>query len=89
MLAGQDIEALITSLEHADLLYLGLNCATGPELMTDHLRVLAERTAVAVACVPNAGLPDEDGYYSETPQQMAETLEGFAQRGRLNVVVRC
>ncbi len=89
MLAGQDIEALITSLEHADLLYLGLNCATGPELMTDHLRVLAERTAVAVACVPNAGLPDEDGYYSETPQQMAETLEGFAQRGWLNVVGGC
>ncbi|MGI6082315.1 MAG: methionine synthase, partial [Limnochordia bacterium] len=89
MLAGQDMEALITSLEHADLLYLGLNCATGPELMTDHLRALGERAAVAVACVPNAGLPDEEGHYGETPEQMVEALERFAQRGWLNVVGGC
>ena len=42
MLAGQDAEALAVSLQHAELLYLGLNCATGPELMTEHLRTLAE-----------------------------------------------
>ena len=61
MLAGQSVEALATSLEHRDLLYLGLNCATGPEFMTDHVRSLAALTRFPVACVPNAGLPDENG----------------------------
>ena len=46
MLAGQAVEALAASLAHADLLYLGLNCATGPEFMTDHLRTLAELCAL-------------------------------------------
>ena len=47
---------------HADLLYVGLNCATGPEFMTDHMRTLsAHARTTLVACVPNAGLPDEDG----------------------------
>lgn len=89
MLAGQDMEALITSLEHARLLYLGLNCATGPELMADHLRVMAERAPVAVGCVPNAGLPDEYGRYGETPRQMARTIERFAREGWLNLVGGC
>ena len=61
MLGGQDAEALAVSLLHADLLYVGLNCATGPELMTDHVRTLSEICRTRVACVPNAGLPDEDG----------------------------
>ena len=67
MLAGQDVEALAVSLLHADLLYVGLNCATGPEFMTDHLRTLSEICRTRVACVPNAGLPDEDGHYNEAP----------------------
>ena len=61
MLAGQSVEALATSVEHVDLLYLGLNCATGPEFMTDHLRSLAQITAFPVSCDPNAGLPAENG----------------------------
>ena len=55
MLAGQSVEALATSLEHVDLLYLGLNCATGPEFMTDHIRSLAQLAGFPVGCVPNAG----------------------------------
>ena len=46
MLAGQSVEALAASLEHVDLLYLGLNCATGPEFMTDHIRTLAAHARV-------------------------------------------
>ena len=42
LLAGQDIEAFYASLAHRDLLWMGLNCATGPDFMTDHLRTLAE-----------------------------------------------
>ncbi|MFQ6028559.1 MAG: homocysteine S-methyltransferase family protein, partial [Dehalococcoidia bacterium] len=73
ILAGQDAEAFYTSLAHRDLLWIGFNCATGPEFMTDHVRTLAGLSRVPVACVPNAGLPDEDGKYNETPEMMSET----------------
>jgi 5-methyltetrahydrofolate--homocysteine methyltransferase len=89
MLAGQSVEALATSVEHVPLLYLGLNCATGPEFMTDHLRSLAQLTPFPVGCVPNAGLPDENGRYLETPAMIARTLRRFAEEGWLNVVGGC
>src|SRR5256885_16942483 len=84
MLAGQSVEALAISLEHLDLLYLGLNCATGPEFMTDHIRSLARMARTRIACVPNAGLPDENGRYLETPPMLAPTLQRFGETGWLN-----
>jgi 5-methyltetrahydrofolate--homocysteine methyltransferase len=89
MLAGQDVEALVTSLLHADLLYLGLNCATGPELMRDHVRTLAGLARTRVACVPNAGLPDEEGHYGESPADVSRVLGDFLERGWLNLVGGC
>jgi len=89
MLAGQSVEALATSVEHVPLLYIGLNCATGPEFMTDHLRSLAQQTVFPVGCVPNAGLPDENGRYLETPAMIARSLKRFAEEGWLNVVGGC
>ncbi|HSL81573.1 MAG TPA: methionine synthase [Thermoanaerobaculia bacterium] len=89
MLAGQDAEALAVSLAHADLLYLGLNCATGPDLMTDHVRTLAELARTRVACVPNAGLPDEEGRYSQGPEQLAAAVGRFVENGWLNLVGGC
>jgi 5-methyltetrahydrofolate--homocysteine methyltransferase len=89
MLAGQSVEALATALEHLPLLYLGLNCATGPEFMTDHLRSLAAMTRFPVACVPNAGLPDENGHYLESPEMLARVLRRFAEEGWLNLVGGC
>ncbi|MCK6549250.1 methionine synthase [Myxococcota bacterium] len=89
MLAGQSVEALIASLSHVNLLYTGLNCATGPEFMTDHIRSMARLAPWPVACVPNAGLPDADGHYLETPQMMSAVLERFLQQGWLNVVGGC
>jgi 5-methyltetrahydrofolate--homocysteine methyltransferase len=89
MMAGQSVESLADALEHLDLLYLGLNCATGPEFMTDHVRSLASHTRARVACVPNAGLPDEDGRYLETPEMLARALERFAREGWLNLIGGC
>jgi 5-methyltetrahydrofolate--homocysteine methyltransferase len=89
MLAGQNAEALAVSLQHADLLTLGLNCSTGPEFMTDHLRGLAATSRFRLSCWPNAGLPDEDGRYRETPEQMADVLGRFADHGWLNIVGGC
>ena len=89
MLAGQSAEALVVSLEHAGALGVGLNCATGPEYMTDHLRTIHETAVPMVSCYPNAGLPDEDGRYGETPDSLASVLERFARNGWLNVVGGC
>ncbi len=89
LLAGQDVEAFYVSLAHRDLLWIGLNCATGPDFMTDHLRTLSQISRFFVACVPNAGLPDEEGRYSETPEKMAEKVGRFARLGWVNLVGGC
>jgi 5-methyltetrahydrofolate--homocysteine methyltransferase len=90
MLAGQTAEAFAVSLMHADLLSIGLNCATGPELMTDHVRSIAAIAQTRVSCVPNAGLPDpETGQYHETPETFAATIERFIDHGWLNLVGGC
>ncbi|MGZ3668797.1 MAG: methionine synthase [Bdellovibrionota bacterium] len=89
MLAGQGVDALCTSLTNRDLLYIGLNCATGPEFMTDHIRTLAAMAPFPVACVPNAGLPDENGQYLETPDLLGNVISRFLERGWLNVLGGC
>ncbi|GAF19804.1 LOW QUALITY PROTEIN: 5-methyltetrahydrofolate-homocysteine methyltransferase [Bacillus sp. JCM 19046] len=88
-LAGQTVEAFYLSLEHMEPTVVGLNCATGPEFMRDHLRSLSELAASYVSCYPNAGLPDEDGKYHETPDSLAKKMEAFAEKGWLNVLVGC
>jgi len=89
MLAGQSAEALAASLMHADLFSLGLNCSTGPEFMTDHLRGIAGVSEFRLSCWPNAGLPDPDGNYGESPQQVATVLERFVDHGWLNIIGGC
>ena len=89
MLAGQAADALVASLQHVDLLAVGLNCATGPEFMTDHIRTIHELATTAVSCYPNAGLPDEEGQYGETPTSLAAALERFVKNGWINIVGGC
>jgi 5-methyltetrahydrofolate--homocysteine methyltransferase len=89
MLGGQAADAFLASIEHADLLAMGLNCATGPDLMTDHLRTIYEQARVAVSCFPNAGLPDQNGRYPETPDGLAAALERFVDAGWLNIIGGC
>ncbi|MFD2924634.1 methionine synthase [Halobacillus naozhouensis] len=88
-LAGQSIEAFYLSLEHMKPAVVGLNCATGPEFMRDHVRSLSELATTSVSCYPNAGLPDEEGHYHETPESLAIKVAGFAEKGWLNVVGGC
>ena len=89
MLAGQTIEAMWASLKYAKPLAFGMNCATGPEFMTDHIRTLSQLTSEFVSCYPNAGLPDEEGKYLETPSSLAGQLEKFVDHGWLNMVGGC
>lgn len=88
-LAGQTIDAFYISVEHMNPVSVGLNCATGPEFMQDHIRSLSELSNSYVSCYPNAGLPDEEGNYHETPLSLAKKLEGFAEKGWLNIVGGC
>jgi 5-methyltetrahydrofolate--homocysteine methyltransferase len=88
-LAGQSIEAFYISVQHMNPIAIGLNCATGPEFMQEHLRSLSSLSTSAVSCYPNAGLPDEEGQYHETPDTLAQKLSDFAREGWLNIVGGC
>ncbi|AZS14983.1 methionine synthase [Paenibacillus lutimineralis] len=88
-LAGQNIEAFYISLEHLKPISIGLNCATGPEFMRDHIRTLSDMARTAISCYPNAGLPDENGNYHESPDSLAQKLAGFAEQGWLNIAGGC
>ena len=63
--------------------------ATGPEFMTDHLRTMQDLSRFGIACIPNAGLPDEDGNYNQTPELLARALTRFADNGWLNIAGGC
>lgn len=88
MLAGQGAEAFCTSVRHLNPVSIGLNCATGPTDMTDHIRSLAALTDTAVSCVPNAGVPQE-GIFPETPEMLSQTLSYFIDKGWVNIVGGC
>ncbi|MBP1999788.1 5-methyltetrahydrofolate--homocysteine methyltransferase [Paenibacillus shirakamiensis] len=88
-LAGQNIEAFCISLEHLSPISMGLNCATGPEFMRDHIRTLSDMASTAISCYPNAGLPDENGHYHESPESLATKLGAFAEKGWLNIAGGC
>ncbi len=89
MLAGQGVEALYTSVEHMDLLYIGLNCATGPAFMKDHIRGLHTIARCPIAVAPNAGIPDGDGHYPEGPQDLSKVLMSFVDEGWVNMLGGC
>lgn len=88
-LAGQNIEAFYVSLEHLNPVSVGLNCATGPEFMRDHIRTLSDMASTAISCYPNAGLPDENGNYHESPESLATKMAAFAEKGWLNIAGGC
>jgi 5-methyltetrahydrofolate--homocysteine methyltransferase len=89
MLAGQGVDAFYASIEHAEPFSVGLNCGTGPEFMTDHVRTLSGLARSLVSCYPNAGLPDADGKYNETPAMVAAALARFIEQGWVNIVGGC
>jgi len=81
MLLGTEIGAALTALEPLGIDMIGLNCATGPGEMSEHLRYLAAHARVPLSCMPNAGLPEltSDGaYYPVTPDELADAHEVFA-----------
>jgi len=89
MLSGHTVEAYYTALAHYDLAAMGFNCASGPAEMTDKLRTLSALSRFPVLCMPNAGLPDENGLYNQTPEDFAARIASFANSGWVNIAGGC
>jgi len=92
MLVGSEIGAALTALEPLGIDMIGLNCATGPAEMSEHLRHLARHAQIGVSCMPNAGLPVLQGtgaYYPLTPEQLADAHDTFTREYGLGLVGGC
>ncbi|WP_282795108.1 methionine synthase [Streptomyces sp. CC224B] len=92
MLLGSEIGAALTALEPLGIDMIGLNCATGPAEMSEHLRYLARHSRVPLACMPNAGLPvlGKDGaHYPLTAPELADAQETFVREYGLSLVGGC
>ena len=88
-LTGQSVEAFWTSVSHAHMLTIGLNCALGPKQMREHVETLANLAPKYISCYPNAGMPDGFGGFDSNPSEVAANLREFAQNGWVNIVGGC
>ncbi|QNT96364.1 methionine synthase [Streptomyces griseofuscus] len=92
MLLGSEIGAALTALEPLGIDMIGLNCATGPAEMSEHLRYLARNARIPLSCMPNAGLPvlGKDGaHYPLTAPELADAQETFVREYGLSLVGGC
>ncbi|NEP41107.1 MAG: dihydropteroate synthase, partial [Okeania sp. SIO2H7] len=92
MLVGSEINAAVTILEPYSIDILGLNCATGPDLMKEHIRYLSENSPFVISCIPNAGLPENIGgqaHYRLTPIELKMALMHFVEDLGVQVIGGC
>ena len=92
MLVGSEIGAALTALEPLGIDMIGLNCATGPTEMSEHLRYLSQHATVPVSCMPNAGLPQlgpNGAWYPLTPDELADAHDTFTTEFGLSLVGGC
>ncbi|MBO8219116.1 methionine synthase [Prochlorococcus marinus] len=92
MLVGSDIASALTILEPFNIDILGLNCATGPEQMKDHIKYLSENSPFAISCIPNAGLPENIGgvaHYKLTPIELKMQLMNFIYDFNVQLIGGC
>ncbi|MBD2507313.1 methionine synthase [Nostoc muscorum FACHB-395] len=92
MLVGSEISAVLTILEPYPIDILGLNCATGPDLMKPHIKYLSEHSPFIVSCIPNAGLPENVGgqaHYRLTPLELRLSLMHFVEDLGVQVIGGC
>src|SRR5580704_6998447 len=92
MLLGSEIAAALTALEPLGIDMIGLNCATGPGEMSEHLRYLAAHARIPISCEPNAGLPvltSNGAHYPLSPAQLADAHDRFTTEFGLSLVGGC
>ena len=92
MLMGTEIGAALNALEPLGIDLIGLNCATGPAEMSEHLRVLSKGASVGISVMPNAGLPilgKNGAHYPLTPIELASSLKQFVADYKVNLIGGC
>lgn len=92
MLVGSDVAAMLTILEPFPIDILGLNCATGPDRMADHIRYLSANSPFVISCIPNAGIPENVGghaHYKLTPVELRIALMHFVEDLGVQVIGGC
>lgn len=88
-LSGQTLEAFYISIQHANPLSVGLNCALGAKEMRPHIEELSQLANCYVSAYPNAGLPNAMGEYDEAPVETGHHIEDWAKAGFVNIVGGC
>ncbi len=92
MLVGSDVASAYCTLEPYDIDVIGMNCATGPREMTEHIRYLCQVSKFHVSCIPNAGIPENIGgksHYHLTPEEFSKSLNHFVSDFGVSVVGGC
>lgn len=92
MLMGTEIAAALTAIEPFPIDVFGMNCATGPQQMTENVRYLCQNSKFAVSVIPNAGIPENVGghaVFKETPESLSNELSHFARDLGVNIVGGC
>jgi len=87
--SGQTLQAFVASIMHSRIVSVGLNCSFGAEDMLPHLEDLASFAPFYISAYPNAGLPNIDGSYDETPEKMSNYIRRFVDEGLVNVIGGC
>ena len=88
-ISGQSLEAFVTSVSHARLLSLGLNCSFGAENLLPHVAKLGQISPFYISAHPNAGLPNAQGQYEGTPIIMGQQIAQYISRGLVNIIGGC
>ncbi len=88
-LGGQTVEAFVDTMASFNLFSLGLNCSTGAKEMIPLIRELSKSSPFLLSAHPNAGFPDQNGLYQQSPQALRSLLEPLMQEGLLNIVGGC
>src|SRR5437762_1243454 len=92
MLMGTEIAAALTAVEPFPIDIFGMNCATGPQQMTENVRYICQNSKFAVSVIPNAGIPENVGghaVFKETPESLSKELSHFARDLGVNIVGGC
>lgn len=87
--SGQTLTAFLASVQHTNIVSVGLNCSFGAADMKPYLADLAKHAPYYISAYPNAGLPNSFGAYDETPEKMAVHVKPFVEEGLVNILGGC
>ena len=88
-LSGQTLDAFLASVGHADLLSVGLNCSFGAEQIYPFLKDLSSKAPYYISVYPNAGMPNAEGLYDQTPEEMSRQMQRYVDSGIVNIIGGC